>query len=104
VSRRASSATTFDSFNYLGTSDLQTNASQSTTATRTYDAFGSLVASTGTPVGPFGFVGAEGHQEDGDRGLKLLGHRYYDPSTGRFLPETQLRLDVAGLFTAPIIP
>jgi RHS repeat-associated protein len=71
--------------NYLGTSDLLTNASQTSTATRTYDAFGSLVASTGTPVGPFGFVGAQGYQEDGDSGLKLLGHRYYDPTTGRFL-------------------
>ncbi len=34
---------------------------------------------------PFGFVGAQGYQEDPNSGLKLLGHRYYDPSTGRFL-------------------
>jgi hypothetical protein len=82
VNRRASSATTFDNLNYLGTSDLQTNAGQTLTATRPYDALGNLIASTGTPVGPLGFVGAQGYQEDGDRGLKLLGHRY---STGRFL-------------------
>jgi RHS repeat-associated protein len=87
VSRRASSATTFDNLNYLGTSDLQTNASQ----TSTYDAIGSLVASTGTPVGPFGFVGAQGYQEDGDSGLKLLGHRRYDPSTGRFLTRDSIK-------------
>lgn len=43
------------------------------------------MASTGTPVGPFGFVGAQGYQADSDSGLMLLGHRYYDPSTGRFL-------------------
>jgi len=30
-------------------------------------------------------VGREGYQEDVDSGLKLLGHRYYDASTGRFL-------------------
>jgi YD repeat-containing protein len=56
VSRRASSATTFDNLSYLGTSDLQADASQTSTATRTYDAFGNLIASTGTPVGPFGFA------------------------------------------------
>ncbi len=60
--------------------------SQSRTATRTYDAFGMLVASMGTPRGLFGYAGSYGYQEDKDCGLKLLGHRYYDPSTGRFLP------------------
>jgi RHS repeat-associated protein len=36
-------------------------------------------------VGAFGFAGKFGYQEDSDSSLKLLGHRYYDPSTGRFL-------------------
>ena len=85
VSQRRSGATTYDLHDRLGTASRQTNSSTATTATRTYDAFGLLVASTGTPQGPFGFVGDEGYQEDGDSGLKLLGHRYYDPSTGRFL-------------------
>ena len=82
VSQRRSGATTYDR---LGTASKQTNSSASTTATRTYDAFGMLTGSTGTPQVPFGFVGAQGYQEDGDSGLKLLGHRYYDASTGRFL-------------------
>ena len=43
------------------------------------------LASTGAPQGPFGFAASSGYQEDGDTGLKLLGHRYCDPSTGRFL-------------------
>jgi RHS repeat-associated protein len=85
VSRHTSNGTVFDNLNYIGTSTRQTNSSQTTTATRTYDAFGNLFASTGTPVGPFGFVGDEGYQEDHDSGLKLLGYRYYDPTTGRFL-------------------
>jgi RHS repeat-associated protein len=85
VSQHRSGATTFENVDYLGTSTRQTNASQSTTATRSHDAFGNLVATTGTPIGPFGFAGDKGYQEDPDSGLKLLGHRYYDPSTGRFL-------------------
>lgn len=62
----------------------QTNSSQSLTVTQQYDAFGLLVSSTGTQTGPFGFVGGSGYQTDAS-GLMLLGHRYYDPSTGRFL-------------------
>lgn len=62
-----------------------TDATQTVTDSRTYDAFGLLLASSGTTPTPFGYVGAQGYQEDGDSGLKLLGHRYYDPSTGRFL-------------------
>lgn len=85
VSQRRAGATTFDLSDRLGTASRQTDVAKNTTATRTYDAFGMLVASTGTPKGPFGFAGGHGYQEDGDTGLKLLGHRYYDPSTGRFL-------------------
>ncbi len=83
--RALSSGAKSDHSDYLGTFTRQTNSTQSTTATRTYDAFGLLVSSTGTPQGPFGFVGGSGYQEDADSGLKLLGHRYYDASTGRFL-------------------
>jgi RHS repeat-associated protein len=37
-----------------------------------------------TPT-PFGFAGQASYQTDNDTGLKLLGHRYYDSSTGRFI-------------------
>jgi RHS repeat-associated protein len=53
-------------------------------ATRVYDAFGAELSATGTWKGPFGYAGGFGYQEDSS-GLKLLGHRYYDPTTGRFL-------------------
>jgi RHS repeat-associated protein len=55
------------------------------TATRVYDAFGNVASSTGTWSSPFGYAVPFGYQEDNDSGLKLLGHRYYDSSTGRFL-------------------
>jgi len=32
-----------------------------------------------------GFGGQFGYYKDGATGLYLLGHRYYDPGTGRFL-------------------
>jgi RHS repeat-associated protein len=54
------------------------------TASCGYDAFGNVVSSTGAWQGPFGYGGPFGCQEDAT-GLRLLGPRLYDPSTGRFL-------------------
>jgi len=85
ISERRGGATKFYHQNDLGTVSRITNTSQSTTDTRSYDAFGVLVASSGSTPTPFGYAGAWGYQEDADSGLKLLGHRYYDPSIGRFL-------------------
>ncbi len=53
--------------------------------TKRYDAFGMLVASSGSNPTPFGFVGGAQYQSDADSGLMLLGHRYYDASIGRFI-------------------
>jgi RHS repeat-associated protein len=63
---------------------LQTNSSQSNTATNRYDAFGNILASTGTWKGPFAYGGKFGYQTD-DVDMQLLGDRYYDPTIGRFL-------------------
>ncbi len=85
VSQRRAGATTYDLSDRLGTSTLQTSNATTVTGSRSYDAFGVLLASTGAPLGPFGFAGGTGYQEDSDSALKLVGHRYYDSSTGRFL-------------------
>jgi RHS repeat-associated protein len=63
---------------------LQTNSSQSNTATNRYDAFGNVLATTGTWKGPFGYGGKFGYQTD-EADMQLLGDRYYDPTIGRFL-------------------
>ncbi|MBL8065427.1 MAG: RHS repeat-associated core domain-containing protein [Chthonomonadaceae bacterium] len=65
--------------------DAQTDTSQSISGTKTYDAFGATGSSTGSWQGQSGFGGGFGYQPDSDTGLQLLGHRYYDPTTGRFL-------------------
>ena len=84
ISEKRGGASTFFSGGIKNT-DTQTDASQAVTASRLYDAFGNVIASTGTWKSPFGNAGKFGYQEDPDTGLKLLGHRYYDSSTGRFL-------------------
>ncbi len=65
--------------------DAQSGASANVDSSRTYDAFGNLTGSSGSWSGPFGYAGGFGYQEDPDHGLRLLGHRYYDSSTGRFI-------------------
>ncbi len=91
ISERRSSTTKFYGSDRLGTNSVETNTSQAVTATKTYDAFGMPVASTGSSASPFGFAGQHGYQEDADSGLKLLGHRYYDASTGRFLTRDPIK-------------
>jgi RHS repeat-associated protein len=95
VSERRNGVSTFN-HSGLKNAETQTNSSSVATATRSYDAFGNVTSSTGTWKGGFGYAGDFGYQEDAS-GLKLLGHRYYDSSTGRFLPGIQLRTDATGM-------
>jgi RHS repeat-associated protein len=84
VSERRSSTSSFVNADRLGSMTHLTDGTQATTDTRQYDAFGLLTSSSGATATPFAFVARSGYQTDSDSGLLLLGHRYYDPSTGRF--------------------
>ena len=85
VSQRRGSSTTYAMANWRGDAVRQTNGGGGTDSYRIYDAFGNRLLARYSPVGPFGYAASSGYQEDGDSGLRLLGHRYYDPTTGRFL-------------------
>ena len=74
----------------LKNAEMQTDSSKAVSATKQYDAFGNLTTSTGAWQGAFGYAGGFGYQEDAS-GLKLLGHRYYDSSTGRFLTRDRIK-------------
>ncbi|MFY9233251.1 MAG: RHS repeat-associated core domain-containing protein [Fimbriimonadaceae bacterium] len=85
ISEKRSGTTKYNNADFLGSFTRQTDTNQATSGTRSYDAFGLPTGTTLSPTGPFGFAAGWGYQEDGDYGVKLLGHRYYDPSIGRFL-------------------
>jgi len=89
VSERRGTATTY-LHSGLKNADAQSSVSQAISGTRQYDAFGNLASTTGAWQGPFGYAGAFGYQEDAT-GLKLLGHRLYDASTGRFLTRDPIK-------------
>ena len=91
VSERRGSTSRFNHPDRMGSVLRQTGVAQGSSASRQYDAFGNVFGSSGTFVGPFGFAGNWGYQSDADSGLQLLGHRYYDPSTGRFLTRDPIK-------------
>jgi RHS repeat-associated protein len=75
----------------LKSMDIQSTASQTISSTIHRDAFGNQTSINGAWTGPFGYAGGFGYQQDADSGLMLLGHRYYDPSTGRFLTRDPIK-------------
>ncbi|ARU42347.1 hypothetical protein CCB80_14795 [Armatimonadetes bacterium Uphvl-Ar1] len=75
----------------LKNDDVQSSASQVIGAAKVFDAFGKELSSTGAWKSQFGYAGKFGYQQDPDSGLKLLGHRYYDSSTGRFLTRDPIK-------------
>ena len=85
LSEHRGSASKFYHSDALGSTRGITDSTQAVTDSVLYDAFGNTVTRTGTTPTPFGFVGKAQYQSDSDSGLQLLGHRYYDPSIGRFL-------------------
>ena len=87
LSERRGSTSKFLHGDALGSTRGITDSSQSVTDSMLYDAFGNVLSRTGTTPTPFGFVGKLQYQTDSDSGLQLLGHRYYDPSIGRFLSQ-----------------
>ncbi len=71
--------------------DTQTNSAQAVVGQRLTDAFGNQISSSGVWKGRFAYGGPYGYQEDPDTGLRLLGHRYYDSSAGRFLTRDPIK-------------
>lgn len=90
ISSRFGSTSTFN-HSGIKNATLQTNSSQSNTATKRYDAFGNELSTTGTWQTRFDYGGAFGYQRDDESGYKLLGHRYYDKYTGRLLTRDPIK-------------
>jgi RHS repeat-associated protein len=78
--------------NLIGTTRFMTDAAGNKTESAVYTAFGEPV--NGDPR-RFGFVGAYGYQTDTTPDTMTflhVGHRYYDPSIGRFLQRDPIGL------------
>ena len=67
---------------HLGTLRLTTNSSGVAGSLRTFTAFGERLSAS---QDRFGYVGTYGYQAHAEMPYLHLGHRYFDPTTGRFL-------------------
>jgi RHS repeat-associated protein len=83
TSRRLSGTSTFYTFDQQGSVPQRLDSSGNVLAIHLFSAHGSSLGSTITD--PFGYKAQWGYYTDGETGLQLLTHRYYDPETGRFL-------------------
>ena len=84
----SSSGTLYYHQDQLGSTRALTNSSGSMVASYTYDAYGHLMASTGTVSNPLGYGG---QYADPETGLIYLRARYYDPATGQLLSRDPLQ-------------
>jgi RHS repeat-associated protein len=84
VSQRRSSATSWYHYDALGSTRQLSNASQAITDTYLYDAWGSLLAQTGTTLNPFRYVGQSGYYFDLDPATYYIRARIYQPTIARW--------------------
>ena len=83
LSRNASSATVFYTFDPQGGVAQRLTASDAVGSTDAYNAWGSRTTTGGADV--FTYGAQWGYYTDGETSLVLCGHRYYDPAQGRWL-------------------
>jgi len=77
-------------YDRLGSTRQLLNDAQTTTDTYSYEAFGNLMASTGSTANPYRYVGSLGYYQTGTS-LTHLGARYYMPEIGRFVQRDPVR-------------
>jgi RHS repeat-associated protein len=73
----------------LGSTRQLLDSSQNVTDTYAYEAFGNVMASTGSTPNPYKYVGSLGYYATGSS-LQHLGARYYLPEVGRFMSQDPL--------------
>ncbi|MBL8820599.1 MAG: hypothetical protein JNL58_31545 [Planctomyces sp.] len=84
LSQRRGSTSRFLHADALGTTRLLTSTAGATTDTYLFDAWGVPVASTGTTLNPFKWVGRYGYYTDNATGLIYVRARMYAPTIARW--------------------
>jgi RHS repeat-associated protein len=83
LSRNVSGTTTLYTFDSQGSVAQRLSTSGTLGSTDAYNAWGSRTSTGGGDV--FTYGAQWGYYTDGETGLILCGHRYYDPARGRWL-------------------
>ncbi len=84
LSQRRGSTSHYHHYDALGSTRFLTDSSGNVTDTYLHDAWGNLVASTGTTVNPFKWVGKYGYYTDDGTGQVYVRARMYQPIVARW--------------------
>ena len=101
LAQRRGGATKFFHFDALGSTDRLTNAAQAVSDSYLYEAFGKIIASSGSTANPFKYVGRLGYYFDPDLDQYYLRARWYDPATGRFVSHDAATANAYGYCLSP---
>jgi len=91
---RRSEASSFYHYNHLGTTLALTGADEAVSDTYRLDAWGVLLASTGSTVNPHAYVGQQRYYRMPNAGMYHLGFRDYAQGLGRFMTVDPVRYGV----------
>ena len=84
LSQRRGTTSHYHHHDALGSTRFLTDSSGNVTDTYLHDAWGNLVASTGTTVNPFKWVGKYGYYTDDSTGHVYVRARMYQPTVARW--------------------
>src|SRR5262249_2990087 len=85
ISSRIAGATSYHAFDALGSTRQLVSATAGTTDTALYDAWGNVIARTGTTAARLLWIGALGYYSDSETAAFYVRRRCYDPSTARWM-------------------
>ncbi len=78
---------------HLGTTQAMTDANQTPEPRIVYTAFGEVISASSPPDTRYQYVGEKGYESFSDLPFLHVGHRWYDPASGRFLQRDPLGID-----------
>ena len=88
LSQRRGTTSHYHHHDALGSTRFLTDSSGNVTDTYLYDAWGNSVASTGTTVNPFKWVGKYGYHTDNSTGLVYVRARMYQPIIAQWMSDS----------------
>ncbi len=95
LSQRRGTTTHYHHHDALGSTRFLTDSSGNVTDIYDYDAWGNNVASTGTTVNPFKWVGKYGYYTDDSTGQVYVRARMYQPALARWVSVDPLEVESA---------
>jgi len=105
ISQRRGSNTSYYHYEALGSTRELTDATEAITDTYLYDAWGVPLATVGSTINPFQYVGNVGYYFDPDTQDNYIRARIYRPTIGRWVSVDPLGfVDGANLYAALFIP